>query len=77
MFILTQPSSGVYRVGSSVEYDAAFVFCAFLTHANWNRCVGAVKALRAMGEKTVCINYNPETFSTDVIHELSLPSTCS
>ncbi|KAF4121367.1 carbamoyl-phosphate synthase large subunit [Geosmithia morbida] len=43
--------SGVYRIGSSVEFD----WCA----------VSATQALRDMGEKTVMINYNPETFSTD------------
>ncbi|KAI9893660.1 MAG: carbamoyl-phosphate synthase (glutamine-hydrolyzing) cpa2 [Vezdaea aestivalis] len=43
--------SGVYRIGSSVEFD----WCA----------VSATQALRAMGKKTVMINYNPETYSTD------------
>ncbi|KAL2258446.1 hypothetical protein VTK26DRAFT_8237 [Humicola hyalothermophila] len=43
--------SGVYRIGSSVEFD----WCA----------VSATQALRNMGEKTVMINYNPETYSTD------------
>ncbi|KAF3803478.1 Carbamoyl-phosphate synthase arginine-specific large chain, partial [Colletotrichum gloeosporioides] len=43
--------SGVYRIGSSVEFD----WCA----------VGATQALREMGNKTVMINYNPETYSTD------------
>jgi carbamoyl-phosphate synthase large subunit len=43
--------SGVYRIGSSVEFD----WCA----------VGATQALRKMGQKTVMINYNPETYSTD------------
>ncbi|KAM3504802.1 hypothetical protein MY11210_008219 [Beauveria gryllotalpidicola] len=43
--------SGVYRIGSSVEFD----WCA----------VSATQALRDMGEKTVMINYNPETYSTD------------
>ncbi|KAH8177687.1 carbamoyl-phosphate synthase L chain, ATP binding domain-containing protein [Sarocladium implicatum] len=43
--------SGVYRIGSSVEFD----WCA----------VSATRALRAMGQKTVMINYNPETTSTD------------
>lgn len=41
----------MYRIGSSVEFD----WCA----------VGATQALRDMGERTVMINYNPETFSTD------------
>lgn len=43
--------SGVYRIGSSVEFD----WCA----------VRAVRTLRARGFKTVMINYNPETVSTD------------
>lgn len=43
--------SGVYRIGSSVEFD----WCA----------VSATQALRNMGNKTVMINYNPETYSTD------------
>ena len=43
--------SGVYRIGSSVEFD----WCA----------VNAAVALRKMGKKTVMINYNPETYSTD------------
>jgi carbamoyl-phosphate synthase large subunit len=43
--------SGVYRIGSSVEFD----WCA----------VGATQALRDMNQRTVMINYNPETFSTD------------
>ncbi|KXX83087.1 Carbamoyl-phosphate synthase arginine-specific large chain [Madurella mycetomatis] len=43
--------SGVYRIGSSVEFD----WCA----------VSATQALRNIGEKTVMINYNPETMSTD------------
>ncbi|TVY49302.1 Carbamoyl-phosphate synthase arginine-specific large chain [Lachnellula occidentalis] len=43
--------SGVYRIGSSVEFD----WCA----------VSATMALKEMGKKTVMINYNPETYSTD------------
>ncbi|KHJ31114.1 putative carbamoyl-phosphate synthase arginine-specific large chain [Erysiphe necator] len=43
--------SGVYRVGSSVEFD----WCA----------VNATMTLKAIGKKTVMINYNPETYSTD------------
>ncbi|KAL6950777.1 carbamoyl-phosphate synthase (glutamine-hydrolyzing) cpa2 [Hanseniaspora vineae] len=43
--------SGVYRIGSSVEFD----WCA----------VNTAKALRNMGEKIAMINYNPETVSTD------------
>ncbi|XP_067125336.1 multifunctional protein CAD [Centruroides vittatus] len=43
--------SGVYRIGSSVEFD----WCA----------VSCVTKLRKMGRKTIMINYNPETVSTD------------
>lgn len=43
--------SGVYRIGSSVEFD----WCA----------VNATLSLKGMGKKTVMINYNPETYSTD------------
>jgi carbamoyl-phosphate synthase large subunit len=43
--------SGVYRIGSSVEFDWCSVTCA--------------RGLRNMGKKTVIINYNPETVSTD------------
>jgi carbamoyl-phosphate synthase/aspartate carbamoyltransferase len=43
--------SGVYRIGSSVEFD----WCA----------VRAIRTLRASGRKTIMINYNPETVSTD------------
>lgn len=43
--------SGVYRIGSSVEFD----YCA----------VECVRELRKMGKKTIMVNYNPETVSTD------------
>ncbi|CAI2167507.1 17538_t:CDS:2 [Funneliformis geosporum] len=43
--------SGVYRIGSSVEFD----WCG----------VSAIRGLRKMGLKTVMVNYNPETVSTD------------
>ncbi|KAJ8326116.1 Carbamoyl-phosphate synthase [Batrachochytrium dendrobatidis] len=43
--------SGVYRIGSSVEFD----WCAV-------RCI---RTLRSLGYKTVMVNYNPETVSTD------------
>lgn len=43
--------SGSYRIGSSVEFD----WC----------CVNAVLALRSLGYRTIMINYNPETVSTD------------
>ncbi|XP_055915035.1 CAD protein [Eupeodes corollae] len=43
--------SGVYRIGSSVEFD----WCA----------VGCLRELRKLGKSTVMINYNPETVSTD------------
>ncbi|KAI0042631.1 carbamoyl-phosphate synthase [Auriscalpium vulgare] len=43
--------SGVYRIGSSVEFDWCAVTCA--------------RSLREQGLRTVMINYNPETVSTD------------
>jgi len=43
--------SGVYRIGSSVEFD----WCG----------VSAIRALRNIGQKTIMVNYNPETVSTD------------
>ncbi|MBI2133116.1 carbamoyl-phosphate synthase (glutamine-hydrolyzing) large subunit [Candidatus Woesearchaeota archaeon] len=43
--------SGVYRIGSSVEFD----WC----------CVNAVFTLRDLGYETIMVNYNPETVSTD------------
>ncbi|XP_052750577.1 CAD protein isoform X2 [Galleria mellonella] len=43
--------SGVYRIGSSVEFD----WCA----------VGCLRELRKQGKKTIMVNYNPETVSTD------------
>lgn len=43
--------SGVYRIGSSVEFD----WCG----------VSAIRALRDLGLKTLMVNYNPETVSTD------------
>ena len=43
--------SGVYRIGSSVEFDWCAVTCA--------------RRVRAMGHKTIMVNYNPETVSTD------------
>lgn len=43
--------SGVYRIGSSVEFDWCAVTCA--------------RKLRDTGKKTIMINYNPETVSTD------------
>ncbi|KAG4305399.1 hypothetical protein PORY_000955, partial [Pneumocystis oryctolagi] len=43
--------SGVYRIGSSVEFD----WCA----------VCAVRRVRERGVKTIMVNYNPETVSTD------------
>jgi len=57
--------SGCYRIGSSVEFD-------------WS-CVGALRACRELGRRTVLLNNNPETVSTDydvcdllVFDELSL-----
>lgn len=43
--------SGVYRIGSSVEFD----WCA----------VGCLRELRKLNKKTIMVNYNPETVSTD------------
>jgi carbamoyl-phosphate synthase large subunit len=43
--------SGAYRIGSSVEFD----WCS----------VNAVNALKREGFRSVMINYNPETVSTD------------
>ena len=43
--------SGVYRIGSSVEFDWCAVTC--------------VRRIKDMGHKTIMINYNPETVSTD------------
>jgi carbamoyl-phosphate synthase large subunit len=43
--------SGVYRIGSSVEFD----WC----------CVSAARAAAELGYETVTVNYNPETVSTD------------
>ena len=43
--------SGVYRIGSSVEFD----WCSVRT----------VRTLRENGQKTIMVNYNPETVSTD------------
>jgi len=43
--------SGVYRIGSSVEFD----WCG----------INAMQALENEGRETVVINYNPETVSTD------------
>lgn len=43
--------SGVYRIGSSVEFD----WC----------CVNSIITLRKLKYKTIMINYNPETVSTD------------
>ncbi|GFT04194.1 CAD protein [Nephila pilipes] len=43
--------SGVYRIGSSVEFD----WCA----------VNCVEELRKMNKQTIMVNYNPETVSTD------------
>nr|XP_040572365.1 CAD protein-like [Lepeophtheirus salmonis] len=43
--------SGVYRIGSSVEFDCCGVEC--------------ITELRRLGRKTLMLNYNPETVSTD------------
>lgn len=61
--------SGVYRIGSSVEFD----WC----------CVNAVMTLKQLGYRTLMINYNPETVSTDYdecdrlyFDELSFETIC-
>lgn len=43
--------SGVYRIGSSVEFD----WC----------CVNCLQTIQKLGYRAVMINYNPETVSTD------------
>jgi len=43
--------SGSYRIGSSVEFD----WC----------CVNTVNALRTLNYRTIMVNFNPETVSTD------------
>ncbi len=43
--------SGAYRIGSSVEFD----WC----------CVNASHTLRKLGYRSILVNYNPETVSTD------------
>lgn len=48
---ITVLGSGVYRIGSSVEFD----WCG----------VQALKSVSEEGYKTIMINYNPETVSTD------------
>jgi carbamoyl-phosphate synthase large subunit len=60
--------SGVYRIGSSVEFDWCGVSC--------------IRSLRQLGHRTIMINYNPETVSTDFdecdrlyFEELSLERT--
>ncbi len=48
IFIL---GSGVYRIGSSVEFD----WC----------CVNTIETARELGYETILLNHNPETVSTD------------
>lgn len=43
--------SGVYRIGSSVEFDYSAVQC--------------IRKLRELGKSSIMVNYNPETVSTD------------
>jgi carbamoyl-phosphate synthase large subunit len=45
------PGSGPYRIGSSVEFD----WC----------CVNAIQTARELGKRTIMLNCNPETVSTD------------
>ena len=51
--------SGAYRIGSSVEFD----WCS----------VNAIETARKLGYKSIMINYNPETVSTD--YDMCDPST--
>ena len=60
--------SGAYRIGSSVEFD-------------WS-CVNALQTVKKSGYRSIMINYNPETVSTDYdisdrlyFEELSLERT--
>ncbi|XP_013408425.1 carbamoyl-phosphate synthase [ammonia], mitochondrial [Lingula anatina] len=48
---ITVLGCGPYHIGSSVEFD----WCA----------VSCIRSLRDMGKKTIVINHNPETVSTD------------
>ncbi len=56
--------SGTYRIGSSVEFD----WCS--VHGAW--------AVAKRGRKTIMINYNPETVSTDydVVDKLYFEDVC-
>lgn len=51
--------SGVYRIGSSVEFDWCFV--------------SAIRTLRKLGEKSVMVNYNPETVSEHGLRRVRPP----
>jgi carbamoyl-phosphate synthase large subunit len=62
--------SGPYRIGSSVEFD----WC----------CVSAARAVRELGLRTIVLNCNPETVSTDydssdllVFDEISVETVCA
>jgi len=75
--------SGVYRIGSSVEFDWGAVSCIrrcgllslgarIAPRPRPERALAALAAaaaprcsLRDLGKKTVMLNYNPETVSTD------------
>ncbi|VDM61201.1 unnamed protein product [Angiostrongylus costaricensis] len=48
--------SGVYRIGSSVEFDAS--------------CVGCVRELKVLGYQTITINCNPETLSMSTDYDI-------
>ncbi len=56
--------SGTYRIGSSVEFD----WCS--VHGAW--------AVKKRGRKTIMINYNPETVSTDydIVDKLYFEDVC-
>jgi carbamoyl-phosphate synthase large subunit len=51
--------SGVYRIGSSVEFDWCFV--------------SAIRTLRKLGDKSVMVNYNPETVSEHGLRRVRPP----
>ena len=69
---------GAYRIGSSVEFDWCAVSCTRTTctlhhmylalHVPYttSRCaVSCIRTLRKLGHRSIMVNYNPETVSTD------------
>ena len=68
--------SGVYRIGSSVEFDYCAVGCVrelrrlghkvgCERHADWYLAAELEVAALMVCEQTIMVNYNPETVSTD------------